>query len=38
MNPILLRIAVIAVALVIWFWTQKLIAWRPKATVLPSSC
>lgn len=25
MNPILLRIAVIAVALVIWFWTQKLI-------------
>lgn len=26
MNPILLRIAVIVVALVIWFWTQKLIA------------
>ena len=26
MNPILLRLAVIAVALVIWFWTQKLIA------------
>ncbi len=26
MNSILLRIAVIAVALVIWFWTQKLIA------------
>jgi PAP2 superfamily C-terminal len=26
MSPILLRIAVIAVALVIWFWTQKLIA------------
>lgn len=26
MNPILLRVAVIAVALVIWFWTQKLIA------------
>jgi hypothetical protein len=25
MNPILLRIGVIAVALVIWFWTQKLI-------------
>jgi hypothetical protein len=25
MNPILLRIVVIAVALVIWFWTQKLI-------------
>ena len=26
MNPILLRVAVIAVALVIWFWTQRLIA------------
>ena len=26
MSPILLRLAVIAVALVIWFWTQKLIA------------
>ena len=26
MNPILLRIAVIALALVVWFWTQKLIA------------
>ena len=26
MNPILLRVSVIAVALVIWFWTQKLIA------------
>jgi len=26
MNPIILRIAVIAVALVLWFWTQKLIA------------
>ena len=26
MNPILLRLAVITVALVIWFWTQKLIA------------
>lgn len=26
MIPILLRLAVIAVALVIWFWTQKLIA------------
>jgi PAP2 superfamily C-terminal len=26
MNLILLRLAVIAVALVIWFWTQKLIA------------
>ncbi|MES2921272.1 MAG: phosphatase PAP2-related protein [Verrucomicrobiota bacterium] len=26
MNPILLRLAVIAVALVIWFWTQELIA------------
>jgi membrane-associated phospholipid phosphatase len=26
MNSILLRIAVIVVALVIWFWTQKLIA------------
>ena len=26
MNPILPRIAAIAVALVIWFWTQKLIA------------
>lgn len=26
MNPILLRIAVIAAGLVIWFWTQKLIA------------
>jgi hypothetical protein len=26
MNPIILRLAVIAAALVIWFWTQKLIA------------
>ena len=26
MNPILLRIAVIVGALVIWFWTQRLIA------------
>ena len=26
MNPILLRVSVIVVALVIWFWTQKLIA------------
>ena len=26
MNPILLRVSVITVALVIWFWTQKLIA------------
>ncbi len=26
MNPIFLRISVIVVALVIWFWTQKLIA------------
>ncbi len=26
MNPILLRLAVIAAALVVWFWTQKLIA------------
>lgn len=26
MNPIVLRIAVIVIALAIWFWTQKLIA------------
>jgi hypothetical protein len=26
MNPVVLRLVVIAVALVIWFWTQKLIA------------
>lgn len=26
MNPILARVIVIAIALVIWFWTQKLIA------------
>lgn len=26
MNPIVLRVSVIGVALVIWFWTQKLIA------------
>lgn len=26
MNPIFMRVAVIAVALVLWFWTQKLIA------------
>lgn len=26
MNPVILRLAVIAAALVIWFWTQKLIA------------
>jgi hypothetical protein len=26
MNPILLRVSVIACALIVWFWTQKLIA------------
>jgi membrane-associated phospholipid phosphatase len=26
MNPIVLRVSVIVVALIIWFWTQKLIA------------
>ncbi len=26
MNPIVLRVAIIATALVVWFWTQKLIA------------
>lgn len=32
MNPIILRLAVIAVALVLWFWTQKLIAGKSGAT------
>ncbi len=32
MNPILLRLAVITVALVIWFWTQKLIARKSNDT------
>lgn len=32
MNPIVLRLAVIAAALVLWFWTQKLIARKSGAT------